>query len=86
VAAVSGTSGVRAVGVGAQHVGQHERVEVVVSAPGAAVAQSQRPDLSGADHEYCQARGEPGVDHGAVTAFDPDRGDLVLLQAPQRLA
>ena len=58
--------------VGAQGVGEHERVEPVVFVAGRTVASAQVLDLVGADHHDGDTGVEQGVDHRSVRAFDRD--------------
>ena len=71
----NGRGGVRGQGrqpgpVGAQRVGQDERVEPVVLVPGRPVAATQVLDLVRADHHHRDPRAEQGVDDRAVGALD----------------
>ena len=61
--------------VGAQRVGQHERVEPVVLVAGRAVAAAQVLDLVRADHHHGEAGAEQGLDDRPVGAFDRDLAD-----------
>jgi hypothetical protein len=58
--------------VGAQRVGEHERVEPVVLVAGRAVASAQVLDLVRADHHHRHVRREQGVDDRPVRALDRD--------------
>ena len=64
--------------VGAQDVGEHERVERIVFVAGRPVAATQVLQLPGADHEHLEAGGEQGLHHRPVSTFDGDRCDTVL--------
>ena len=66
--------------VGAQGVGQHERVEPVVLVAGRAVAAAQVLDLVRADHHHGDPGVEQGVDDRAVGALDRDLADAVPAQ------
>ena len=71
----NGRGGVRGQGrqpgpVGAQRVGQDERVEPVVLVPGRPVAATQVLDLVRADHHHRDPRAEQDVDDRAVGALD----------------
>jgi hypothetical protein len=72
--------------VGAQGVGQDERVEPVVLVPGRAVAAAEVVDLVGADHHDGEALGEEGVDDLSVAAFDRDFADAGAAQPADELA
>ena len=72
--------------VGAQGVGQHERVESVVLVPGRAVAAAEVVDLVGTDHHNGEASLEEGVDDLSVAAFDRDLADAGAAQPADELA
>ena len=66
--------------VGAQRVGQHERIEPVVLGPGRPVPRPQVLHLPGGDHHHGQARGQQRLDERAVAPLDRDLGDPGLPQ------
>jgi hypothetical protein len=72
--------------VGAQGVGEHERVEAVVFVAGRTVATTQVLDLVGADHHDRDTGVEQGVYHGAVGAFDGDFTRADALEYGEQLA
>jgi hypothetical protein len=87
--------------VGAQRVGEDERVEPVVFVAGRAVAAAQVLDLVRADHHDREAGVEQRLDHGPIRAFDrylgapragehldqfPQPGRAVLDAAPEQFA
>ena len=75
VAGLSGDQGPQPGPVGAQRVGQHERVEPVVLVAGRAVPAAQVLDLVRADHHHGDPGGEQRVDDRAVGSFDGDLAD-----------
>jgi hypothetical protein len=72
--------------VGAQGVGQHERVEPVVLVSRRSVAAAQVLDLVRGDHYDSQGRAEQGVDDRPVGSLDGDLADAVLAQHVDELA
>ena len=72
--------------VGAQGIGEHERVEPVVFVAGRAVAAAQVLDLVGADHHDGDTGVEQGVDHRPVGAFDRDLTHAGTVEYGEQLA
>uniref|UniRef100_A0AC61U3E6 Uncharacterized protein n=1 Tax=Janibacter limosus TaxID=53458 RepID=A0AC61U3E6_9MICO len=72
--------------VGAQGVGEHERVEAVVLVAGRAVPAAQVLDSVGADHHHRQFGLEEDVDDRPVGSFDGDLIDAVLGREDDRVA
>ncbi|CCC45954.1 putative uncharacterized protein mb3249c [Mycobacterium canettii CIPT 140010059] len=72
--------------VGAQRVGEHERVEAVVLVAGRAVTAAQILQLVRADHHHREPGLEQGVHHRAVRAFDGDLAHTGPVQQLEQLA
>ena len=81
-----GDQGAQAGPVGAQGVGEHERVEAVVLVARRAVPAAQVLDPVRADHDDRDLGVEQGLDDRAVGSFDRDLTGAVPGQEPGQLA
>ena len=70
------------VSVGPQHVGEDERVPVIVLVAGRPIAGPERLHVAAGDDHDLEPGGEQGVDDRAVRALDRDPLDIGLGQSP----